>query len=77
MCLCVLLQSSERVGGESKEEAALYGVLAGNVGRVLPLCASWEDATWALTRRSACNASRELCKGPSVILRHFAMREGG
>ena len=45
------LQASERVGSESKEEAALYGVLAGNVGRVLPLCASWEDATWALTRR--------------------------
>jgi Nuclear pore protein 84 / 107 len=28
----------------------VYGALAGHLGAVLPACASWEDATWALGR---------------------------
>lgn len=47
-------QASERIGAAGgKAEAALFGVLAGNPERVLPLCASWEDAAWTLARRCA------------------------
>ncbi len=47
-------QASERIGQQSsgQMEAALYGAQAGNVERILPACASWQDATWALSRRS-------------------------
>ena len=49
-------QASERIGAAGgKAEAALFGVLAGHSERVLPLCASWEDAAWALARRCACS----------------------
>ncbi|BDA47704.1 Nuclear pore complex protein NUP107 [Coccomyxa sp. Obi] len=45
-------QASERIGQQSsgQMEAAVYGALAGNVERILPACASWQDATWALSR---------------------------
>ena len=31
-------------------EAATYGALCGNTKRVLPVCSSWEDVLWALSR---------------------------
>ncbi len=42
MCVLVLL------GGKS--EAALYGLLAGHLPSVLPVCVSWRDQCWAHCR---------------------------
>ena len=47
-------QAAERVGGQAgapdQAEAALYAALAGHVARLLPACATWEEAVWALAR---------------------------
>lgn len=49
-------QAAERAGaaaeasGGGAHEAAVYGALACHVARVLPACASWEDAAWAYLR---------------------------
>ncbi len=76
MCMACLseIQASERVGQPSsgQQEGALYGVLAGNVERVLPACASWQDATWALTRRSGQNIALRAC----TTKRYVRMRAG-
>lgn len=42
--------AAAEAGGGAAAEAALYGALASNVTRVLPACASWEDAAWAYLR---------------------------
>lgn len=49
-------QAAERAGataeasGTGLHEAAVYGTLSSHVARVLPVCASWEDACWAYLR---------------------------
>ncbi|KAL4422844.1 hypothetical protein ABPG75_009041 [Micractinium tetrahymenae] len=49
-------QLAERAGaaaeasGGGLHEAALYAALSSHVGRVLPVCASWEDRCWAFLR---------------------------
>ena len=36
--------------GHGTYEAAVFGILSGNLKRVLPACACWEDVLWANTR---------------------------
>mmetsp|Transcript_33440 Transcript_33440/g.73943 ORF Transcript_33440/g.73943 Transcript_33440/m.73943 type:complete len:1069 (+) Transcript_33440:427-3633(+) len=48
-CLQVSEQAMRSLGG-GRYEAAVYGVLSGNLAAVLPVCSTWEDACWAYCR---------------------------
>ncbi|KAK9789368.1 hypothetical protein WJX73_004814 [Symbiochloris irregularis] len=43
-------RQGEGQGPGARNEAALYGVLASHLPRILPICHSWEDRLWAVAR---------------------------
>ncbi len=53
ICLQVADQLSSGgsiMGAAGRYEAAVYGVMSGNVAASLPVCSTWEDACWAYCR---------------------------
>ncbi len=46
----VLLRSKVASRMHYMRQAALYAVMCGHVGRILPVCRGWEDTTWAFLR---------------------------
>lgn len=49
-CVILLMQAAEQLREEDAHEAGVYGVLGGNLGTALPLCASWHDRLWVHCR---------------------------
>jgi nuclear pore complex protein Nup107 len=57
LSVCSLLPASYACHTGGRYEAALYGVLAGYLPAVLPVCSTWEDACWAYCRAWLDNAA--------------------